>query len=267
MKLTVLGCWAPYPKAGGACSGYLLQSGGNNILIDCGNGVVSNLQKYIDFRQLNAVVISHFHPDHYMDLYCLRHAVGGARRLRPGLVPLDLYVPSQPAEVFQQMGRFTEAFNVKPIEILPQTQEKAGIEQPPVFEAFIGEGNGSDGVKVLFQKTDHPMPAYAMLFETRAGKVFYSADTKWTSYLTGFAQGADLAICEASVIEEDSEYTSVGHLTARQAGMMAREGRAVRLIITHFWPEYSPATIRSEAETGFGKPVTVAVEGLQVEIK
>ncbi len=118
MKLTVLGCWAPYPRAGGACPGYLLQAGGSNILLDCGNGVFSNLRKYLDFRLLEAVIVSHFHPDHYLDLYCLRHAVEGARRISPDLPPLRLYLPEAPAEPFQQLSRYPEAFNVQAVEKL-----------------------------------------------------------------------------------------------------------------------------------------------------
>lgn len=265
MKLTVLGCWAPYPRAGGACPGYLLQAGGNNILIDCGNGVLSNLLKYIDFRQLDALIISHFHPDHYMDVHCLRHAVNGARRMNPGIPPLDLYVPSEPAQIFQQIGRFNDSFNVKPIEKLSLSRGHAGTEHPPVFTALIRGSSGE--VAVSFIRTDHPMPAYAMTFKSGAQKFFYSSDTKWTPYLAGFARGADIALCEASVIEEDGEYAAVGHLTACQAGMLAREAQAGKLVITHFWPEYSLDTITGEAETGFGKPVTVAREGLQMEIK
>ena len=91
MKLTVLGCWAPYPKAGGACPGYLVQVGETNILLDCGNGVLSNLQRHLDFRSLNAVIISHLHPDHFADLFCLRHAIEGARRTDSNIKALPLY--------------------------------------------------------------------------------------------------------------------------------------------------------------------------------
>ncbi len=75
MRLTVLGgVWPPYPPAGGACSGYLLENDGDRILIDCGNGVLSRLQKYLAPWELDAIVISHLHNDHISDLFILRYA-------------------------------------------------------------------------------------------------------------------------------------------------------------------------------------------------
>ncbi len=262
MKLTVLGCWAPYPRAGGACSGYLLQSGNKNILIDCGNGVLSNLQKHLDFRQLDAVVISHFHPDHYLDLFCLRHAVSGARRLDPKVRLLPVFMPETPAGPFQKLGGYTEAFIVRPIEKLTASAR----ENTSVYTAVVGSDDGAGGVRVSFVRTDHPLPAYAAIFEGE-GRLFYSADTRWCDYLPGFAAEADMVLCEASVTEADREYTSAGHLTARQAGELARAAHAGQLMITHFWPGYNLGTIEKEAEAGFGRPVITAREGLEVKVK
>ncbi|PKM82962.1 MAG: MBL fold metallo-hydrolase [Firmicutes bacterium HGW-Firmicutes-14] len=256
MKLTVLGCWAPYPRAGGACSGYLLEDGGENILVECGNGVLSNLQKYIDFRRLDAVIISHWHPDHYMDLYCLRHAISGARRLEPQMKPLPLFAPGVPEETFTKISHYKDSFQVTPVERLPATQVN-GIS---VYETFIGR------IRISFTGTDHPMPAYAMRFEAN-GKLFYSADTRWNDNLADFASGVDLALCEASVIEEDRDYTSVGHLTARQAGSLARAACAGQFMATHFWPEYDLETIRAEAESGFKDKTILAREGLEVQVE
>lgn len=257
MKITVLGCWAPYPKAGGACSGYLVQVGQTNLLVDCGNGVISNLLKYLDFRALHGVFISHLHPDHFLDLYCLRHAVEGARRTDSSLNTLPLYVPEQPGEDFGKLAGFTKAFTVMTIEKLTP----AGFPNLPAgatgYQTRIG------GANIFLVRTDHALPTYAMRIEGD-GCLFYSADTKWADYLPEFARGADVAVCEASVIEADREYTSVGHLTARQAGELAARAQNSQLMITHFWPEYDLNTIKAEAEAGFGGPVIVAREGLVV---
>lgn len=255
MKLTVLGCWAPYPPAGGACPGYLLQSEGQNILIDCGNGVLSNLQKLIDFRTLDGVIISHLHPDHYADIFPLRHAIGIERRIRPNSKTVHLYLPNKPTDAFTKIAGFTEAFTVIPIDDLPQSEVK-GIS---IKEAAIGRNN------LRFIRTDHPIPTYAVMVEGK-GKLFYSADTKWADYLPEFAQGADVVLCEASFTEENKNSTEIGHLTCRQAGEFARAAGAGLLVATHFWPGYDQQTIKSEAEEGFGKEVILANEGLQVTI-
>ena len=73
MELTVLGKYGPYPKAGGACSGYLVKSGRDTVLLDCGCGVLSRLLSHIDLGELTAVFISHLHFDHTSDLLPLRY--------------------------------------------------------------------------------------------------------------------------------------------------------------------------------------------------
>ena len=80
MKLTVLGCYGPYPAAGGACSGYLLEHEGFAVLIDCGNGVLSRLQEFIEPSKLKAIIISHLHSDHCSDLFILRYALQFSRK-------------------------------------------------------------------------------------------------------------------------------------------------------------------------------------------
>ena len=76
MELTVLGCSGSYgAPRGDACSGYLVQAGGRNIWCDCGNGSFVNLQRRIDPRDLDAVVITHSHPDHCVDIYGLHVAL------------------------------------------------------------------------------------------------------------------------------------------------------------------------------------------------
>ena len=74
IKITTIGWWGAYPSANDATSGYLLQSGNLNVLIDCGSGVLARLQNYIDLERLDAVVLSHYHWDHIADIGCLQYA-------------------------------------------------------------------------------------------------------------------------------------------------------------------------------------------------
>ena len=72
MELTVLGCSGSFGGRGGnACSGYLLQSGDTSIWIDCGNGTFGHLQEHLEMEKLTAVVLTHGHPDHCVDIYGL----------------------------------------------------------------------------------------------------------------------------------------------------------------------------------------------------
>lgn len=170
--------------------------------------------------------------------------------------PLPLYLPGEPEKAFGEISRFTDAFDIRSVESLPQVRHNS-LE---VFQAVIGE------VSISFTQTDHPLKTFAMVISDE-GRLFYSADTKWSAHLLAAAAGVDLALCEASVIEQDREYTSAGHLTAKQAGELAREAGAGQLVITHFWPEYSLDTIIKEAENGFGGAVTAAGEGLQIQVE
>ena len=74
MKLTVIGHWGGYPKQNEASSGYLLSHNGFHLLIDCGSGVLSQLQNYMQPEDIDAVIISHYHPDHIADIGVLQHA-------------------------------------------------------------------------------------------------------------------------------------------------------------------------------------------------
>ena len=85
MKLTILGNNGPFPAAAGACSGYLLRHNGKNILIDCGNGVLANLQRFIHFEELDAIVLTHLHSDHVSDMNVLRYALQIKRKRRRSL--------------------------------------------------------------------------------------------------------------------------------------------------------------------------------------
>src|ERR687890_784290 len=87
MRLTVLGKSPSWQDADGACSGYLLEDGETAVLLDCGNGVFSQLRKFRDYTQVNAVVLSHLHADHFLDLVPYAYALTYAPRQQPVPVP------------------------------------------------------------------------------------------------------------------------------------------------------------------------------------
>ena len=97
MKLTILGCNGPYPAAGGACSGYLLESdsGDTCILIDCGTGALANLMASGALDRLDAVVLSHLHYDHMSDMLPMQYAL----QFDPRPTPLPVYAPEAPEAV------------------------------------------------------------------------------------------------------------------------------------------------------------------------
>ncbi|BAF58971.1 MAG: MBL fold metallo-hydrolase [Pelotomaculum sp.] len=251
MELVVLGCWAPYPRAGGACSGYLLRAGGLNVLLDSGNGTLSRMMSFIDFRSLDAVIISHLHHDHYLDLFSLRHAVEGARRAGTLAGPLRLFIPPVPETDFETLAGYKKAFETTPIESLPAEKVAGG---------FTARRLDLKRLVFRFVPARHALPGYSVSVEGD-GKLVYSGDTVRTEELVALASGAGLFLCEASGLNSDAEYLKDNHLTAGQAGELAREAGVRRLLLTHFWPEYDPAVLVGQAAAAFGGRVEAAVEG------
>ncbi|MBO8168755.1 MAG: MBL fold metallo-hydrolase [Thermoanaerobacteraceae bacterium] len=227
MKLTVLGCWAPYARANGACSGYLVQGEETNLLLDCGNGVFGKLQEAVDFRKLDAVIISHLHPDHFADLFSLRHALKGSFWDGSRDAKLDLYLPGEETEYSFLLQKFSDAFNIY------YTEQFTNVE--------IGE------FKVSFFSTVHLLPCWGSVVRGSTGTLVYSADTAWDDRYRQIWQGADLLLCEASGLEKDREYARGAHLTAGQAGQLAAAAAVKRLLLTHFYPEYDLAVLKQEA--------------------
>ncbi len=83
MRITVLGKSPSWQDAGGACSGYLVEEDGFSLLLDCGNGVFSKLRHYRDYVDLDAVLITHLHADHFLDLIPYSYALAYAPRQQP----------------------------------------------------------------------------------------------------------------------------------------------------------------------------------------
>lgn len=251
MKLTVLGCWAPYPRAGGACSGYLIQDAGLNILLEAGNGSLSRLMNIIDFRSLDAVIVTHLHHDHYSDLFVLRYAVEGARRDGSRGGPLKLFIPGEPAGEYNLLAGYNKAFITTPIESLARESADHDFE---VYSLSI------EGLKFRFAPIKHPLPGYSVSIGGPGGLVF-SSDTARTKAIEYLAQNAGLFLCEASGRDSDAEAMKDIHLTAAQAGELARVAGVKRLLLTHFWPEYDPVELGKQAEKTFKNTVELAREG------
>ncbi|MBU4532309.1 MAG: MBL fold metallo-hydrolase [Eubacteriales bacterium] len=247
MELTVLGCWAPYPRAGGACSGYLVRSGSTAVLVDAGHGTFSRLSGIMNFRDLTAMCISHYHPDHSVDLSAVRHAIGGAIRdgSREGLLPI--YVPEEPTEDYGRVAAWRESFTIHPVDQLsfdPKGRRTANI----------------GGIDISLLATRHNLPCYALSLSSGGRRIVYTADSALFPELVEFSRGADLLLAEASGYHSDWEYLHRNHLTGSLAGELARDAGVGRLVLTHFWPEYDVGRICAEASSVYGGQVEAAEE-------
>ena len=229
MKLTILGNNGPFPAAGGACSGYLIRDRGKNILIDCGNGVLANLQKFIRFEELDAIILTHLHSDHISDVHVLKYAMQIKRKRGQANKLLELYAPPDPAEEYSRLDA-KDAFALKAV--------SADIRLK------IGD------MDISFAQMKHPYMDFAVSMECSGKKFVFSGDTSWTDAIISFAAGADLLMLDAGLLESD--YTEgAAHLTASQCGDVALEAGVKRLLLTHFWPEYDVNDLLEEARRSF----------------
>jgi len=228
VQLTILGCYSPYPPVGGAMSGYLVQYNDTALLLDAGSGVAARLQQYVAIENLTAVVISHLHEDHISDVHCLRFMQGAAQMLGRTDQKLQIYAPDEPTrrrswiegDLWQQLHTYD-----------------------PLQPLVLGD------LEIQFTRTDHPLPTYAMKIQPvgEAGPIlFYTADTGVSEAVTSAAQGADLLLVEASLVEEYSANRKFGHLTAAEAAAMARDAGVKRCMFTHIWPGIDPQRLLDE---------------------
>jgi ribonuclease BN (tRNA processing enzyme) len=249
VRITVLGKSPAWQDAGGACSGYLVESGPTRVLLDCGPGVFAKLREHCDYAALDAVVLSHLHADHILDL--VPYGAGllyGPRNGRPAL-----HVPPE--------GR----------EHLAALCAAASMRESHVERAFALQGYDPDeplavGTLTLrFASVPHYVPTWAIEVTDGAARFTYGADCGPGDELPEFARDTDLLIAEATLVEPDS--APRGHLTPREAGELGRRARARRLVVTHYTDEVDADWIAAEAAAGYGPAVALAAEGAVFEVK
>jgi ribonuclease BN (tRNA processing enzyme) len=259
VKITVLGKSPAWQDADGACSGYLVEEDGACVLLDCGNGVFSKLRRYRDYTDVDAVVISHLHADHFLDLVPFSYALTYAPRQQP--VPVAgwpgtdrparprLYAPAGAAETFRRVvGAWGSEDLVEKAFDLVEYEADASLD--------VGT------LRIAFHEVPHFTTTYAVgVSSTNGGGRFtYGADSGPTDELVRFAEGSDLLIIEATLPRPEREGPR-GHLTPAEAGAHGARAGARRLVITHISDELDEAWAREEAEKAFGGDVLVAHEG------
>lgn len=248
MRLTVLGSNGTYPTPGRPASGYLVEQRETRVWVDAGPGTFAALQEFMPFREVDAIVISHIHPDHCVDVLAFYHATYYGNPRRTGVPVLA------PDGVAEKLGALMGADSAH------------GLWEGLSFRA-VSEG---DEVKVgelslRFALTDHPVPTVAVRAESDGKALVYSSDTGPEGGVAALAEGADLFVCEATYQGATADKPWPHHLTAREAGQLGRTAGVRRLMITHLWPTLDPGRSVAEAEEVFEQSVGLAVPGMRVE--
>ena len=231
LTLTVLGCSGTYASPGGACSGYLVSDGSTVVWIDAGSGTLANLQRHTRLDGVDAVVLSHEHPDHWADL-----------------------------EGFYNVGRFVTGREGIPVyaPASVKTHTYNEDESPHLLWRDVTDGSrvSVGAIGFTFSRTDHGPETLALRVDAGGRSLGYSADTGPGWSLSALGSGLDLALCEATFLRDQEGVAQ--HLSARQAGRSARAAAVERLLLTHLWPTVDREESRREASDAYGGPVRTA---------
>ena len=240
MELTILGKNGPFPRAGGACSGYLLTAGDIRLVLDLGNGTLSRLFGLIQPEQISGILLSHLHSDHMSDMLILRYALQQYyARGRKVPIPLSVVAPVEPEVEFRQLSG-------------------AGVYD--MVPARDGMRLHFGTLQVTLHRMIHSVLSFSMDISDGKSRLFYTGDSGYFEELPGLCRGADLLLADAGLLSHEKTTYIAPHMTAKEAGELARDAQVKQLVCTHIWGGYTDEQILSEAAQSFGN-VCVAQEG------
>lgn len=249
MRLTVVGCAGSFPNAQSPASCYLVEHDGHRLLLDLGNGALGALQSHVDLvwpGALDAVILSHCHVDHFVDmasLYVQRH-----------------YAPEPTSEMLPVLGpsdcrtRVAAAYGMADVALLDAEFD---------FQLLDGEQHVGP-FRITSVPAAHPVEAYSVRVEVDGRSLVYSGDTGPNAELVSLAEGADLALFEASFVG-DGNPPDV-HLSARQAARIAQDAGAARLVLTHLVAWNDDQQVLREGREMFSGPLVLAFPGMVIDL-
>lgn len=245
MKLTILGYYGGYPDHGVGTSSYLVESGDYRLLMDAGSGALLALEKVMDPLQLDAVLLTHYHHDHVADFGVLQYYY----QLHPGVKK------HQPLPVY---GHTKDPLNFAALTFGDFTQ---GVGYTADSTLTLGP------LTLTFLETQHPVPAFAVrIVENTTGRVLVNtSDTRAFPALADFAAAADVLLADTNFLADKP--APRWHLTAPEAGELAKAAKVGKLVLTHLPQTVSLQTLQAQAQAAAGTiPVVLASETPTIEI-
>ncbi|MFG3300251.1 MBL fold metallo-hydrolase [Micromonospora chersina] len=242
MRITVLGGLGAWPTAEQSCSGFLVEDAGFRLLVDPGYATLQPLLARVPAARVDAVYVSHGHPDHCADLQPLLRARVLADRSGP---PLPVYAPA---------GALDRLLAV----------DEPGLVDGAYRLAALVPGVGFDlgPFRVDTWSLPHWVPNVGARFTGRAAVLAYTGDTGSSPDLVELARDADLLIAEATYPVEIPDRHAGNLSSAAEVGRYAAAAGARRVLLTHLWPGTDPAEAVAAARRGYAGPVDVAVPSL-----
>jgi ribonuclease BN (tRNA processing enzyme) len=215
VRLTVVGCSPAWPNPGGAQSGYLVEGEGR-VLLDCGPGVLARLREREGWPRVDAVVVTHFHLDHWGDL--VPWALGGLFGAGRDVEPPQLWLPHGGRETLHGLDPVLYANAILELFEVHEYEE----ESP-----FAAAGFELVGYRLLH----YAMESYGLRVSNGERTLAYSADSAPCDGLVELARDADLFLCEATLAQPEQGIR--GHLTAEEALDAFSSSGARRFVVIH----------------------------------
>ncbi len=248
MRLTVVGCSGSYPGPDSAASCYLVEHEGFRLLLDLGSGALGPLQRHVDPLAVDAVVLSHLHPDHCLDL-CPYVVL---RRYHPAGRPPRIPVLGPPGT----HDRLAMSYD---------PSARGGLHDVFEFGALRPGERELGPFRLRFDRVNHPVETYGARVEAGGGVLTYSGDTGVSDALVRLAEGGDALLCEASFTDAPDLPPNL-HLTGREAGEHAEKAAVGRLLVTHIPPWTDAERVREEATAAFTGPTELVSAGATYDI-
>jgi len=242
-----MGSSGTFPVPGRPASGYLIEQEGTRVWCDAGPGTLTALPVEPDL--IDAIVISHQHPDHCSDLMTAFHAWTYRPEPRFGI---PLYAPQA---VWDRLSAFLDEGQA------PHLQQCYDFH--PVW---TGDTVEIGSLTVKFVEMDHSVPTVGTRWEANHRALFFTGDTGPGGEWRELAADVDVLLTEATYQGERQADVYPQHLTAGEAGRIAREVGAKRVVLTHIPPYLDVARSVHEAELTFDRPVAVATPGAQFDV-
>jgi ribonuclease BN (tRNA processing enzyme) len=246
MRLSVLGACGAWPQAGDACSGYLVEHDGFRLLLDVGYATVPRLLRKIPADQVDAVFVSHGHPDHCADLNPLLRARALGDRSSP---PLPVYAPPAALDAVLALDR-------------PEMLGKAYV----LHDALPGTPFDIGPFRAETRLLPHWEPNAGIRLVADGRVLVYTGDTGPSRDVVELATEADLLLAEATYPDRVPDRSKPHLSSARTAGRQAAEAGAHRLLLTHLWPGTDPQIAMSAAADTYNNTLGIATSDLTVDI-
>jgi ribonuclease BN (tRNA processing enzyme) len=248
VRLTIVGCSGSVPGPDSSASAYLVEHDGFRLLLDLGSGAFGALQRHLDPAEVDAVVLSHLHPDHCFDL-----APMIVHRRHGTLAPLPRIPVLGPTGTHD---RIATAYD-------PAARD--GLLDLFAFAAVTPGERELGPFRLRFERVNHPVPTYAVRVTAGGRSLAYSGDTGPSDGLVAVADAADLLLCEASFAAGATNPPNL-HLTGAQAGEHAAKAGVGGLLVTHVPPWIDAARTRDDAAAAFAGPTELVTAGSVYEL-